>query len=80
MIKCIVIRILDKGATCDGTVHEFTTEQEYRAFADGVREGSEVCGGRAGVYCKDAYGKLPAVGNEFINEYLIKPENKEESK
>ena len=73
-IKCIVIL----NEATDGVVYEFPTEAEYKAFADGVREGASFYGARqVGVYTKDAYGKLPPIGNKFIKEYLIDPEKKE---
>ena len=72
VIRCIVIHIMDDNkAECDGTVHEFDTDREYRAFADGVREGASVCGGRCNVYTKDVFGKLPPIGNTFVEKFLI---------
>lgn len=75
MIRCIVIKILsDSEAFCDGTVHEYDTDEEYRAFADGVQEIAGKEGLKYRVFTKDAYGKgLPPVGDDYIKTYLIDP-------
>jgi hypothetical protein len=73
-IRCIVIKVnSDYDAFCDGVVHEFDTEKEYRAFADGVQEVAGKEGLKYRVFTKDAYGKLPLAGNEYVKQYLIEP-------
>ncbi len=69
MIRCIVIQIEANNAKCDGTVHEYQSEKEFHAFADGVKEASSLLGVRMEVYTKDA--KLPPTGDAFIKKFLL---------